>query len=346
VVVALLRECLDDFSAENRAALLKATLPMLALGALWGGYCLAVTGRVLPNTFYAKFSSGHPQGFLTVLHEVVWMLPANYLLAGVVSYGLGVVGALRRSASVHWVVLLFPWCFLLAIGASRPIPSGSADYYYWLRYVVPALPFLYPTMASGWRLLWPLLKAGPPAGRPGGEARRPRAVEPVVVWSRRVLASLLAVLCLVAHPDALRRTAAQYAWNCQNIDEVQVVIGQWVVQHTPEEAVIVVNDAGALRYIGQRRTIDLMGLNCHELAHNRKHLLEIIASPIAMRDFMRTGQARYLIVFPPFFPGILEGPGAELLFEAVFQARSDNYTIAPAPQDLMVVYELRRSGWP
>jgi len=330
VVAALLRECLDDFSPENRAALLKAALPTLAFGALWGGYCLAVTGRVLPNTFYAKFSSGHPQGFLTVLHEAVWTLPSNYLMAGLVSYALGLVRAIRRSASLHWVVLLFPWCFLLGIGASRHIPSGSANYYYWLRYAVPALPFLYPTMACGWRLLWPL---------PATVSIRSR---PAAVWSRRVIAALLAVLCLVAHPYELRRAAAQYAWNCQNIDEVQVVIARWVAANTPEDAGIVVNDAGALRYIGQRRTTDLMGLNCHALAHNRGRLREVSASPNAMRDFMQTMQARYLIVFPPFFPGILDGPGAKSVFEAVFQARSETYTIARAPQDLMVVYKLRR----
>ena len=353
VVIALLREWLDTFSRDDLRALLKAALPTLAFGVLWSGYCLAVTGRILPNTFYAKFTSGHPQGLLTVVREAVWTLPVNFMMAGAVLYALGVVQVIRRPTPVRWVTLFFPWCFFTAIAVSRYLPPGSGNSYYWLRYVVPALPFLYPIIAAGWRLLWPLAAAGSPGDQAVGAEQRlsadaqdqhtgSRSLVSLALWSRRGLAIALAVLCLAAHPHELRRVAEQYAWNCQNINEVQVDIGRWVAESTPEDAAIVVNDAGALRYFGQRRTIDLMGLNHHALAHDRGRFLAIIASPHALRDYMGAVDADYLIVFPPFFPGVFDDPRADWLFESVYRARSENYTIVDAPQDLMVVYKLRQ----
>jgi len=354
VFIALFRRWLDTFSRDDLRALLKAVLPTLVLGVLWSGYCLAVTGRILPNTFYAKFTSGHPQGLLTVVREAVWTLPVNFMMAGVVLYVLGVVQVIRRPTPVRWVTLFFPWCFITAIAVSRYLPPGSGKFYYWLRYVVPALPFLYPIIAAGWRLLWPLATGSPGDQAVGAEGRLSadaqdqrtpsRSLASLALWSRRGLATALAVLCLVAHPWELRRAAEQYAWNCQNINEVQVDIGRWVAEHTPEDAAIVVNDAGALRYFGQRRTIDLMGLNRHALAHDRGRFLAIIASASAMRDFMGAVDADYLIVFPPFFPGVFDDPRANWLFENVYQARSENYTIVDAPQDLMVVHKLRSRG--
>jgi hypothetical protein len=42
---------------------------------------------------------------------------------------------------------------------------------------------------------------------------------------------------------------------------MQVAIGHWVRTETAPDAVIATHDAGAIRYLGQRETIDVVGLN-------------------------------------------------------------------------------------
>ncbi len=56
-----------------------------------------------------------------------------------------------------------------------------------------------------------------------------------------------------------------YAWNCRNIEEQQVAAARWIAAHVPPGASVAVSDAGAMRYFGGHRVIDLVGLNTHRL---------------------------------------------------------------------------------
>jgi hypothetical protein len=390
VVLAVLAVWRTRALRDKRAALLKLTLPLFVAAALWSGYCLAVTGRPLPNTFYAKFVAASPSGFVTILREILWPLPANALLAGLLLYVLGIVALLRRRGAVLLIALLFPWLFFLAIALSRQMLPGSGAYYYWLRYAVPGIPFLYIALGAGWSLLWqarPAAEAQPPApapsttarqpgttrspapGRSPAPARSPAARSPAptrspaqtrrptrarlaalppstpqlrpptssTILAARAIAILLAVLSFVPVPGPLRQQREQYAWNCQNINEVQVAIGQWLAANTPPDARVVVVDAGASRYFGQRRTIDLIGLNFHTLEDQDK-LGQLLSSPLAMRNFLRSQNAQYLSIFPDLFPA---KPESQRLFRGVFHARSPHYTVAEAVQNTMVVLALR-----
>lgn len=55
--------------------------------------------------------------------------------------------------------------------------------------------------------------------------------------------------------------AQQYAWNSDNIDEVDALAGRWLKENTPPNATVATWDAGAMRYFGERYTIDLVGLS-------------------------------------------------------------------------------------
>jgi hypothetical protein len=70
----------------------------------------------------------------------------------------------------------------------------------------------------------------------------------------------------VGLPD--RRAA--YASDVADIGDVQVAVGGYVDSALPRDAVVWAVDAGAIRYFGRRRTIDLMGLNTAESIHDYK----------------------------------------------------------------------------
>jgi hypothetical protein len=60
--------------------------------------------------------------------------------------------------------------------------------------------------------------------------------------------------------------AAAYGDNCQDIDRMQVRLGETLAETLPPDAVVAINDAGALAYFSGRRTLDLVGLTTPGLA--------------------------------------------------------------------------------
>jgi hypothetical protein len=79
-----------------------------------------------------------------------------------------------------------------------------------------------------------------------------------------VLGPGLLVLLLLPPADLPARWAAarhDFAQSCKNIEDMQAAIGRWVAESTSPEAVIATHDAGAVRYLGGRRTLDVVGLN-------------------------------------------------------------------------------------
>jgi hypothetical protein len=60
--------------------------------------------------------------------------------------------------------------------------------------------------------------------------------------------------------------AAAYGDNCQDIDRMQVRLGETLAETLPPDAVVAINDAGALAYFSGRRTLDLVGLTTPGMA--------------------------------------------------------------------------------
>ncbi len=362
VVVGVLGSWRGEVLKARRKDFLRLVLPGIVVVAAWCVYCLAVTGRPLPNTFYVKFDRGRPEGVVTVFRENVWSLPANFLWSGAVLYVVGCFYMIKRAPGGRWLVLLFPWLFFMAVASSRAMPPGTGDYFYWQRYIVPGLPFLLIPIGAGWHFLWggsAVRKSGGGAStddravqrgsrktaRRGPSANiedQQRGAPPWLRTVSRVAAVALAVLAFAGHPRALDRKREQFAWNCQNMNEVQVHLGRWVAENTPEDAVVLVNDAGAIRYFGRRRTIDIIGLNYHPFALHPSDRAKATSSPGGMLAFMKSQDAEYLIVFPNQYRGVLAHPMSETFFSFEHVARSDHYTVAPAPQAVMAVYRLRQ----
>jgi hypothetical protein len=109
------------------------------------------------------------------------------------------------------------------------------------------------------------------------------------------------------------------------IYELNERIGEWVANSTPVSSVIGANDAGAIKYLGNRQTIDVLGLNNHERLFKVKTMGELV-------DGMQ-----WLAVFPV----LLENSPFRDQFEAIeiFQVAPQEYTLCQCPeQRRMVVY--------
>jgi len=296
---------------------------------LWSFACFLITGHPLPNTYYAKFSSfGIMAGSGRILSEVVLKMPAMYLFSGILLYLIGVLYMLKaRPRQMTLLVIIYPWLFILTIAASRSMPPHSGLYYYWLRYVVPALPFIFIPLAGGFEFLWGTAKRSPQA---------PSKLD--IIRFARLVAALLILISWIKLPGELRFRSGQFAWNCQNINEVQVALGRWVDEHTPPDAVVAVNDSGALRYFGGRKTIDLVGLNSQNILFNPQLRSELRWNVSTMTKFLKKVDARYLIIFPSWFAPLVQAEKFRENFKMIYHRQSKNYTICAFPQDFMAVY--------
>jgi arabinofuranosyltransferase len=107
-------------------------------------------------------------------------------------------------------------------------------------------------------------------------------------WDHRApaLASAAAVGCLLWQAALVPREAESYAWNVQNINKMQRLLGNFVKLTTRPGDVIAVNDIGAIGYFGERYVVDLIGL-----VSPRRTLPENLARY----------RPRLLIIFPEWF---------------------------------------------
>jgi len=252
------------------APALRAVAPAVGLQLPWIGYCLWATGRPMPSTYYAKTSWF---GFIALeqLEKIGWFLsgqpfaggamgrpliPALGAASGLILLAIGAWRLLRASRGGIVLVGGFVPLFFYAISIQHPLgllgapdDPGAVANFYFARYLIPGLPFLVLLWLLGLLSLDSWL-----AGRLGG---RPSSGLPARLAIAAALIAIPASSIAIQHLE-LR---AVYSWNCQNIERLQVEAGRWVAANVPAGATVAATDAGALRFFGERRTVDLFGLN-------------------------------------------------------------------------------------
>lgn len=125
--------------------------------------------------------------------------------------------------------------------------------------------------------------------------------------------------------------ADRYAWGVQNINAMQVHLGQWVKTHVPPTARIALNDIGAIAYFSRRSVIDLMGLVTPDIIPYRRQGESGVIRYVAERC------PDYLIVFPAWFPVMTARTEA---LDAIYRVRLERNEVAGGPE--MVVYRVTR----
>ncbi len=232
-------------------------LPSLIAVALWVAYDLVVTGHPLPNTFYAK------AGKADVARSVAFLaatLTEDGAVVALLLLGLAAIGLQRvRGAAPTWLALaLVP---LVGVLASRPLDPTVL--LYTRRYLYPFLMLLWWPAALGAQHLVDAL-----AQRSSAPPR----------WLT-AMALLLAVVAVVPSVLAAR---ALHADQCRDIATFHTAPARSLAVHTPVDAVVAVEGAGASRFFGGRTIVDLVGLNEHALIHHPRgstahlcHLLRV-----------------------------------------------------------------------
>lgn len=251
--------------------------------------------EVLGKITYALFSDF---GSAAYGHRTGFLLPA--MLGG------GAVLAAAGAVRSRWAAPPRMVWLLLAVGLlTGLIPVGWNAHYN--RYQIPYVPLAVLLAVYGW----------------ARAVRKPSARW--AVWA------LLALLLL----PGLRRHLLLYGRNAADIREQQVATGRWIDAHLPEDAVVAINDAGALAYFGNRRVVDLVGLVTNGSALPNR------AGPASLYEWLERlapeERPTHFAIFPNWFPYLRR---TSLVGAKLAQFHLANRSISGA--DLKAVY---RADW-
>jgi hypothetical protein len=132
-----------------------------------------------------------------------------------------------------------------------------------------------------------------------------------------------------------------YAQNVANVQASDVALARWLADRLPPEALLAVNDIGALKYHLPNRIVDLASIATPEIG---REVRRSAAAGIPWNDAMLAAIARrrpdYVVVFPAWFPGLAHDP------------RFRPVHVLPIPQNItmggdeIVVYETPWTRYP
>jgi len=213
-----------------------------ALGPIvaYGLACTAYYGGPLPNTYVAKATGDVGLRLAAGARELLSLLGGHPFLRPVslwIALGLALAAGLRHARRAP------RWVAVLAVAAGSRVAfevwSGGA-FMGVFRFLAPALPPLVVLADEGAR----------------GIARRELRV---------ALALALALGVGLDHlgHERLARTRGAYG---DSLERAHVALGRWLREQYPADAWLALGDAGAVPFYSRLPTIDLWGLNDHEIA--------------------------------------------------------------------------------
>jgi len=268
---------------------------------------------------------------------------------------VGWLGGLREPAALTWVkrpfAFLAEWIVWLAtIHWLLPVALAPALLVVW-RYAGRALGLVTLALVAhpiGMALLAPyrgpafqegrysihllplvvLALAVALGGRRGGA---PPVLALASVPRRAWINMLAAGVWLAIAATALVPAATRYAWAVQNINAMQVHLGQWVDARLPKTARIALNDIGAIAFFSRREVIDLMGLVTPDIIPYRRR------GESGVMEYVVETCPDYVIIFPAWFPRFA---ASRETLEPIYRVRLERNEVAGAAE--MVVYRLLR----
>ncbi len=183
----------------------------------------------------------------------IWFLPPLLGLVGL----MGGLLALRHPAQRWTVLLVILW--IISVGGS--IATLDTAFWHFKRYQVPLLILAYPMTG--------LLLVRLPAR-----------------W-RSPVAALILGLSLVSAWGF----RDYYAQNTRSVAAQPLAMARWLADNTPKDAVVAVHDVGMMRYIGQRTTLDMVGLTTPDAADSWRN------GPGAVAEFSMDTQPDYVAAY-------------------------------------------------
>jgi len=284
----------------------------LAPGLAWSIFCRFSNGHWLPNTFYAKAALFSPSGEKLAL---TWRILTQYgylslPLSGTILYLFANCWLLSKKCLNYVYLFLFfsfiPGMYAVSVVTSRHI---EADGYYWTRWVDPGTLLITIVICAVIAHSVYLVT----------KIRQTRAVSTIIsvlvtIWFISVSTRLYA---------SFKERRHRLSTDAKVIYKMNEGIGEWLATATPISSVIAVNDAGAIKYISNRKVIDIVGLNDREILFRKRSVAEVI------------NDTEWLAVFPV----VLETFGFKEAFLPIkiFEVGPEEYTICPCPQQHSMV---------
>jgi hypothetical protein len=260
----------------------------------------------------AELIRGSPGLWVRIARCYLSLLPADpkdmlprFVIAGAIGFALFTLLAFapRRRPWRDARILLA----LIPVG----IIVNSIPYFWWVhleRYQQGMFPVVLLSFAVGYgRLAW--LAWG----------RAPRWLATLVA-----LGAVATPVLLYAPPLYLdqERVVRFYGHNCENILHQQVRVGRWIAATLPKDAIVAMNDAGAIAYYGNRRTFDLVGLTTAGLARVYRSGTGCLWETV--RRLPPGDRPRYFAIYPEWFPNFTR---SGFLGPPIFRARLELNTI-------------------
>jgi hypothetical protein len=225
--------------------------------------------------------------------------------------------AWRRRGPELALLVLAPFFYMTGVAGTREL---LAEGYYWTRWLDPVALPLTAVFSLGFALI--LCDAALPPRR---IARR---------WWRIGVMTAGALGLLLSAPRFARSRAERrdhLRTDSHVINAMNVRAGLWIRDHVPADAIVGVNDAGAIRYFGNRHTIDLVGINNQELAFSRIGLTD---------ELLRCD---WLAIFPSWFRDQGDIILQEYSIGTVIRVPLKEYTICDCPEQTVIAVFKKKS---
>ncbi|MCP4345681.1 MAG: hypothetical protein GY795_09155 [Desulfobacterales bacterium] len=288
----------------------------------WSVFCKFANGHWLPNTYYLK-----AQAFTFDIRKLYsgWEAVSGHGYASLFIFYIGTgVYLLWCYNNKYYMPMLFiisaPLIYFLAVSGSRQIIN---DGYYWTRWIDPASLVLTACFCIGWAVIL--------TGDIGFVSDRNIILFLVIIPG--VIGILLSVPSFV---KSFNNKRDHLASDSRAVNLINVRTGQWINRNTPPDATVAVNDAGAVRYFGKRHTIDLIGLNNHDIAFRKVSRNKVLKN------------TDWIAVFPGLFRNTNLYQNIINAFKprAVFHIPLEEYTVCNCPsQTIKVIFEKKnRNG--
>lgn len=213
----------------------------------WMAFCIALVlflawrwwyfGKLLPNTFYFKMTSGESAVFSGIRYTLDFILYNG----GIILIGFALVLLMSRHAAPY----IRRFLLVIALQAAIVITAGG-DWMYHYRFYAPLMPLLAGLLAAG---------AGytlAAAISHHGSSRLPSSVLAVVL--------VITFSCICLGENYVWRKVMPSVQSGQYLSQSYARLGLWLREHTPPGSTIAVSDIGAVGYYSQRTIIDMLGL--------------------------------------------------------------------------------------
>lgn len=277
-----------------RAALMAAGVSLLML-VPYLLFNFALSGRLWPNTYYAKqteYAAQLAAPFLTRLARVSLPPLVGFQVLLVPGLILGLVRSWGKAAGVSLarvqrlnvlrvLPLAYGGCHLALYALRLPVVYQHG------RYLIPAIP---PLILSG---VWGLGRWLRP--------RHSRFTQRVASqsWMAAVGALLLVFLVLGARA---------FGEDVQFIQGEMVAVARWLGEQSELDELVAAHDIGAIGYFAGRPILDLAGLISPDVA-------PLLGKEEELADYVLASEARYLVTAPGWRYGELTGrPDVTLLY--------------------------------